>query len=116
MRSVLRPLRFLVACCFSVLLLLSSVAPSLAAPMKNEPNPSANAAAKEYEQAGRDSLEMGHPGPTLKEAQEKTSGGGLNEVQGTAGLDEMKRPSNSGGLPTVEKQIKKALEKVEGVD
>lgn len=113
MKSVLHPFRFLAMLCFCLLMLVSYVAPSFAVPMSNEPNSSANKAAKEYEQAGRDSLEVGHPGPTLKEAQEKTSGGGLNEVQGTAGMEEMNRPSNSGGVPTVEKRIKNALEGVQ---
>ena len=115
MKFVLSPFRFLIACCLCVLMLVSYVAPSFAVPMSNEPNPSANKAAKEYEQAARDSLETNGSGPSLKEAQEKTSGGGLNEVQGKAGMNEMNRPSNSGGIPTVEKQIKKALEKAESV-
>lgn len=111
--KMLRPLRFLFAVCISMLLVVSYVAPSFAAPMKNEPNASANKAAKEYEQVSREPLEAGHPGPNLEESQEKTQGAGLNEVQGTAGAEEMKRPSNSGGAPTVEKQIKNALEKAQ---
>lgn len=108
----LRPLRALFTLCLTVLMVLSFVAPTLAAPMRNEPNPAANAAAKKYEQAAREALEGG-PGPSMKESQKLTNNGGLNEVQGTAAVEDMKRPSNSGGVPTVEKEIKNALEKVQ---
>lgn len=113
--TALRPLRSLFAICICALLFFTAM-PSfagIAAPMKNEPNPSANKAAKEYEQAGREALERSGPGPTLKESQEMTREGGLNEVQGKAGLEEMKRPSNAGGVPTVEKDIKNVLEKAQ---
>ena len=101
------------ALCVCALLLLSSAAPLFAAPMRNEPNPEANVAAKKYEEASREPLEAGHPGPTMKEAQEKTKRGGLNEVQGTAAAEDMKNPANAGGVPTVEKAIKNALEGVQ---
>jgi hypothetical protein len=114
MKSFLRSIRtFLTVCLFSILL-FSYTLPSFAAPMRNEPNPNANAAAKKYEQVSREPLEAGHPGPTLEEAQEKAGGGGVNEIQGKVGIENMKRPSNSGGLPTVEENIKEALEAVEG--
>lgn len=112
MKAILRPLRFFFAVCISVLL-FSSILPTFsasAAPMKNEPNANANAAAKKYEQVSREPLEAGHPGPSLKESQEKTQGGGVNEVQGKTAIENMKRPSNSGGAPTVEEKIKDALE------
>ncbi|HEY9909308.1 MAG TPA: hypothetical protein V6D18_17095 [Thermosynechococcaceae cyanobacterium] len=119
MKFVLRPLRFLLTFCFCALLWVAYTAPSFAVPATGEPNPSANRAAKAYERVSREPLEAGKPGPNLKEAQAKTSDGGLNEVQGKAGLEEMNRPSNSGGSPTVEKRIEKALEgaqgKVEGI-
>lgn len=110
--TALRPLRHLLTVCFCAILLFSYVAPAFAAPMKNEPNPTANQAAKEYEQESRDAIATDGP-PSMKETQKKTRGGGLNEVQGKAGLDEMKRPSNSGGTPSVEKDIKNVLEKVQ---
>ena len=110
--TALRPLRYLLALCVCAVLLFSSVAPSFAAAMKNEPNASANQAAKEYEQESRDAIATDHP-PTMSETQKKTRGGGLNEVQGTAGAKEMKRPSNAEGTPSVEKDIKNVLEKVQ---
>lgn len=111
--NILRPMRFLLAVCISALLILSYAVPTLAAPMRNEPNPEANQAAKKYEDVSRKALETDHPGPTMKESEELTNKGGINEVQGTAGAEDMKRPSNSGGVPTVEKDIKNVLEKVQ---
>ncbi|MBW4472029.1 MAG: low temperature-induced protein [Stenomitos rutilans HA7619-LM2] len=110
--TVLRPLRYLVTICLCAVLLFSYVTPAFAAPMRNEPNAAANKAAKEFEQESRDAIATDHP-PSLGETQQKTKGGGLNEVQGKAGLNEMKRPSNSGGAPSVEKDIKNVLEKVQ---
>ncbi|XHX79339.1 MAG: hypothetical protein RBJ76_05250 [Stenomitos frigidus ULC029] len=110
--AVLRPLRYLVTLCLCAVLLFSSVAPAFAASAKNEPNPSANKAAKEYEQESRNAIATDHP-PNLSETQAKTKGGGINEVQGKAGLNEMNRPSNSGGIPSVEKDVKNVLEKVQ---
>ncbi|MBW4579680.1 MAG: hypothetical protein KME42_08935 [Tildeniella nuda ZEHNDER 1965/U140] len=110
--AVLRPLRYLVTICLCAVLLFSYVTPAFAAPIKNEPNAVANQAAKEYEQESRDAIATDHP-PNLNETQKKTRGGGLNEVQGKAGLKEMKRPSNSEGTPSVERGIKGALEKVQ---
>lgn len=110
--TVLRPLRYLVTLCLCVVLLFSYVAPAFAVPAKNEPNAAANKAAKAYEQESRDAIATDHP-PSMSETQEKTKDGGINEVQGKAGLNEMKRPSNSAGAPTVEKDVKNVLEKVQ---
>lgn len=44
---------------------------------------------------------------------QRQSNRGLNEVQGAADLDKMKRPSNSQGT-TVEKTAQKALENIQG--
>jgi hypothetical protein len=110
--TVLRPLRYLVTLCLCAVLMFSYVAPALAVPAKNEPNAAANQAAKEYEQESRDAIATDHP-PTLSETQKKTRDGGINEVQGKAGLNEMKRPSNTAGLPSVEKDVKNVLEKVQ---
>ncbi|PSB23598.1 hypothetical protein [Stenomitos frigidus] len=110
--TALRPLRYFLTLCLCAVLLFSYVTPVFAAPIKNEPNAAANQAAKEYEQESRNAIATDHP-PNLSETQAKTRGGGLNEVQGKAGLKEMKRPSNSGSIPSVEKDIKNVLEKVQ---
>ncbi|HLP88196.1 MAG TPA: hypothetical protein VK184_06335 [Nostocaceae cyanobacterium] len=53
------------------------------------------------------------PPLTLREAQEKTRGG-LNEVQGTADIEKMKRPENSQTATSVEQEVKGFLEKMTG--
>ncbi|MBF2065641.1 MAG: hypothetical protein IGS39_14650 [Calothrix sp. C42_A2020_038] len=50
---------------------------------------------------------------TLEETQAKTEKG-LNEVQGDADKDKMKRPENSGSATTVQDQVKNILDKVAG--
>ena len=110
--TALRPLRYLVMLCLCAVMLFSSVAPAFAVPARNEPNPEANQAAKEYEQESRAAIATAHP-PNLEETQAKTKGGGINEVQGKAGLDEMKRPANASGTPSVEKDVKNIIEKVQ---
>ncbi|MBD2292945.1 hypothetical protein H6G06_05475 [Anabaena sphaerica FACHB-251] len=49
----------------------------------------------------------------LKESQEKTKRG-LNEVQGDADIDKMKRPENSRSATSVEQEVEGFLEKVTG--
>lgn len=56
-------------------------------------------------------IQSGEPTPQRKETQEKSSGGGLNGVQGTADAEKMNNPANSGG-ETVEKDLGDALNKV----
>ncbi len=110
--SALRPLRFLLAVCVSALLLFSYAYPAFAKTSSPSDGESIDLA-KKMEQRGRDILEAGKV-PGLKEEQEKTANGGLNVVQGTTGIEDMKRPSNTGDVNVPEEQIQKALEKVEG--
>ncbi|HLO85413.1 MAG TPA: hypothetical protein VK203_10470 [Nostocaceae cyanobacterium] len=49
----------------------------------------------------------------LRETQEKTKGG-LNEVQGTADFEKMKRPENSQSATSVEQEVRGFLEKITG--
>jgi hypothetical protein len=49
----------------------------------------------------------------LRETQEKTRGG-LNEVQGTADIEKMKRPENSQTATSVEQEVQGFLEKITG--
>jgi hypothetical protein len=51
--------------------------------------------------------------PNLQETQERTNKG-LNEVQGDADVDKMKRPENSGSAVSVKDEVKNVLEKVTG--
>lgn len=112
MKSILRnlrPLRVLVSLCVCAVLLLAAIpaSPAFAASKIEQP---ANRVAEDYDLRSREALKDGGvsaPMPELQQQQE----GGLNEVQGKAGKDELKRPSNSKGT-TIEKQIEKALDGV----
>jgi hypothetical protein len=112
--SALRPLRFLVAVCVCALLVFSYVAPGYAAgyganaPRRGEAESAQ--AMKKMEDKGREILEAGEP--TSLERVQSESNRGLNEVQGAAGAEDMKRPSNSQGS-TVEQRIQNALEKAQ---
>ncbi len=53
-------------------------------------------------------IQSGEPSPQNKEAKQKTSGGGLNAIQGTADAEKMNRPENSEGK-TVEEELGEAL-------
>ncbi|MBW4602300.1 MAG: hypothetical protein KME29_22720 [Calothrix sp. FI2-JRJ7] len=52
--------------------------------------------------------------PNTEQTQERTNNGGLNEVQGTADIDQMKRPENSTEAVSVEDEINNLLGKVTG--
>ncbi|WP_058998497.1 hypothetical protein [Leptolyngbya sp. NIES-2104] len=115
MKSLLSALRYVLTICLCAVLLFASVAPSALAqavvkdkPMANEPSSSTTKAAKEYEGAARETIDKGGL-QSLEEVRDRTKGGGLNEVQGTAGFDEMKRPSNTGAT-SIEEQIEKGLQ------
>lgn len=53
--------------------------------------------------------------PSLEQVQ-KEANKGLNEVQGSADMDKMNRPSNSRKAVSIEERIKTGLEKAEGKD
>jgi hypothetical protein len=108
--SALRPLRFLFAICVCALLVFSYVAPGYAANAPRRGEAESAQAMKKMENKGREILEAGEP--TSLERVQSESNRGLNEVQGAAGAEDMKRPSNSQGT-TVEQQIKNALEKAQ---
>lgn len=105
--SMRRMRQVLVAVCAFVLLVFSAIAPVQAA--TNAPRTGEAESAKvmkKMENKGREILEAG--GPTSLERVQRESRG-LNEVQGAAGAEDMKRPSNSQGT-SVEQRIERALE------
>ncbi len=115
MKSLLSGLRYVITFCLCAVLLFSTFVSSASAqavvkdkPMANEPSSSTTRAAKEYEGTARETIDKGGL-QSLEEVRDRTKGGGLNEVQGTAGFDEMKRPSNTSAT-SIEEQIEKGLE------
>ncbi|MER3434340.1 MAG: hypothetical protein C4288_13160 [Leptolyngbya sp. ERB_1_1] len=115
MKSLLSGLRYVLTICLCAVLLFSSLAPSASAqavvkdkPITNDPSKSATRAAKEYEGAAKETIDKGGL-QSLEEVRDRSAGGALNEVQGTAGFNEMKRPSNTSAT-SIEEQIEKGLE------
>ncbi len=117
MKSILSTVRSILTTCLCAILMFSLAMPTQMAsalptkdqPMKNE----ASDTAKKYERTAKDAIDQGGP-QGLKEIRNRSKDGALNAVQGTAGIENMKRPSNSQGTGSIEETLKKSLEKAEG--
>lgn len=111
--SAFRPLRMLVIVFACALIVLSNALPAFAMG-RNKSKPSdGTIQLDKIEQRAED---MAQSDPlSLKETQSRTQGG-LNEVQGSADKNKMKRPSNSQDATTIGDQLEGALEKVIGKD
>ncbi len=116
-----RSLRLFVAACVCVLMLVSNATPAYSFP---NPFASDKAAQSSDPTKGEDKLQGIEEGAQKtatreqdllsgKEVIKKSEEGGLNEVQGAADLDKMKRPSNSQG-ESIEGILKEKLEKATG--
>ena len=115
MRSIstlLRPFRFLIAFCFCALLLFSYALPAYSANTNSSDVRSGEANLLDIERKSQEAV-LSDPYDMDKQVKE-TKSGGLNEVQGTADIDKMKRPENTKNVESVEDIIGKTLEKVEG--
>ncbi|MBD2448005.1 hypothetical protein H6G76_12680 [Nostoc sp. FACHB-152] len=109
--SLLRPVRFLVVAFTCALLLISNAFPAFAIE-SYQSNPTEATTQLLETQKKTDEIGRSAP-PGLKKVQEE-SNKGLNEVQGDADIDKMKRPENSQNATTVEEEIQNVLEKVTG--
>lgn len=113
--SALRPVRFLIAACVCAILVFSYAFPALS----DTPQPTGN---KTAPQAGESQLldiekqaqEAVLKDPYSREETQAKANTGLNEIQGAADLDKMKRPENSQGATSVEDKSKKFLEGMTG--
>ncbi|MGA9379366.1 MAG: low temperature-induced protein [Phormidium sp.] len=109
---LLRRVRFLVAACVCVLLVMSYTLPAYSAtskPTEGEAN------LLEIERKSQESVSGKDPEDFGLHKQVKETNPGLNEIQGTADADKMKRPDNtSSNTKSVEQIIGKTLEKVTG--
>ncbi|WP_421657611.1 hypothetical protein [Leptothermofonsia sp. ETS-13] len=106
--AVLNSLRFLVIIFTCTLLIFTSTAPAFAA--SNDSTTQEGKAAKIYTKRAQDTLQ--NAPQSMEEVQART-GGGLNEVQGKAGKENMKRPSNSQGATTAQEVIERVMDKVQ---
>ncbi|WNZ47551.1 hypothetical protein Q2T42_06875 [Leptolyngbya boryana CZ1] len=111
MKSLLSGLRFFFTVCLCAMMMFVSVVSSASAqavvkdkPMTNE----ASEVAKEYERTAKDTIDKGGL-QSLEEVRDRSKGGAINEVQGTAGFYNMKRPSNT-DAKSIEQQIEEGLD------
>ncbi|MBE9006884.1 hypothetical protein IQ259_17885 [Fortiea sp. LEGE XX443] len=109
--SLLRPLRFLIIAFTCALLLISNAFPAFAIEASKSKPTDATTQLLET-QRKTDELARSAP-PGLNKVQEE-SNKGLNEVQGDADIDKMKRPENSQNATSVEEEVQNLLEKVTG--
>lgn len=112
MKSILSTLRFVLVTCLCAVLLFSSISTANAAPNPNQPiKGEAAEPAKTYERTAKDAIDRGGL-RSIEEITERAQNGAPNEIQGTAGLEGMKRPSNTGST-SIEEKIKGSLEKAQ---
>lgn len=109
--SILRPVRFVILAFACTLLFLNHALPAFAI-SSYQSHPTEGPTQLLETQRKTDEVAKSEP-PKLEEVQEK-SNKGLNEVQGDADIDQMKRPSNSQSATSVEENVQNFLEKVTG--
>jgi hypothetical protein len=94
--SALRPIRFLVSICVCTLLVFSNALPAFSDPV----NPTASRSAPQQGEAQlrgieREAQEAVIEKPYSREKTQAKANEGLNEIQGTANIENMKRPENA---------------------
>ncbi len=109
--STLRPVRFLVVAFTCALVFLSNAVPAFAI-SSYQSSPTEGPTQLLETQKKTDEAAKSEP-PGLRKVQEE-SNKGLNEVQGDADIDQMKRPENSQSATSVEEEVKNFLGKVTG--
>lgn len=109
--STFRPIKSLIIAFICAVLLLTSTASAFA--IESYQSDPTEATTQLLETQRQTDEVAKSPPPTLKEVQKK-SNEGLNEVQGAADIDKMKRPENSQNATSVEDEVKNFLEKVTG--
>jgi hypothetical protein len=105
-----RPLRFLVTIVACVVLFLVATGPAFAMQGTQSKPSEGEAQLKGIYKESEDVLR--NPPLSLDRIQSKANEGHINDVQGAADIEKMKRPSNSQQATSVEENIEKALEKV----
>lgn len=109
--SMWLPVRFVIVAFTCALLIFSNAFPA-AAIGSQKSNPKDEVTQLTGIQKETDQIST-QPPPGLQETQEKANEG-LNEVQGAADIEKMKRPENSQQATSVEDEVKNLLEKVTG--
>lgn len=105
----LRPVRLVFAICVCALLFFSSAFPALARTDSPKRGGESNLLGIE-EKAG----ELAREGPLSAERTKNEANQGLNEIQGSADINQMSRPENTGNPSSPESSVQQKLEKLTG--
>lgn len=111
--ALLRPVRFLLSLCVCAVLLMSYATPAYSASTNTSSPTEGEANLLGIEKKSQEAV-LSKPFDLKKQTEETNPG--LNEVQGTADIDKMKRPGNTKGVQSVEEIIGNSLEKVKSDD
>lgn len=116
--SALRPVRFLVAACISVFLVFSYAFPAYSQSENISPQPTSNPTAAHQGESQlrgieREAQEAVLKDPYSREETQYKANEGLNEIQGAADIDKMKRPDNA-QASSIEDKSKDFLEALTG--
>jgi len=112
----MRIIRFLFAMTICTLLVFSSMFPAIAAGRSTPTKPESGEATLNRVQERSEDVVKAEP-RSMKEVQEDSSGRKLNEVQGEANLDKMKRSENtSEQTESFRDRIEGAIENITGSD
>jgi hypothetical protein len=111
--SLLRPVRSLIVLATCSLLLFSNVFPAFAIESYQSNVKEGETQLLETQRLTDEVSRMAPGEPNLKQTQERANKG-LNEVQGDADINKMKRPSNSQDAVSVEDEFNGFLKKVTG--
>lgn len=112
--SALRPMRFLVAVCISALVLFSQALPAFSDPVNPTGSPTAPQQGQEQLLSiEKEAQEAVIEKPYSREETQAKANAGLNEIQGTADIDKMKRPENANAI-SVEDKSKNFLDALVG--
>ncbi|MBD2439044.1 hypothetical protein [Nostoc sp. FACHB-110] len=109
--SLLRPVRFLIVAFTCALMLFTNAFPAFAIDSYQSKPTEATTQLLETQ---KKTDEISRSAPPGRAKVQEESNKGLNEVQGDADIDKMKRPGNSQSATSVEDEVQNFLEKVTG--
>lgn len=113
--SFLRPVRFLVAVCVCTLLVFSHAFPAYSAPVNtNAPKSAPQEGEAQLRGIEREAQEAAQDKPYSQGQTKAKANPGLNEIQGSANVENMNRPENSESASSVEDKAKNLLDKLTG--
>ncbi|HAZ43080.1 MAG TPA: low temperature-induced protein [Cyanobacteria bacterium UBA11371] len=114
--AVLRPVRFFFAACICALMFISYALPAYSANAMMSSPGSGEANLTGIERKSQEAVAGKNPSDFDIKKQEKETHPGLNEIQGAADYEKMKRPENTKGVTTPADQLENALEQITGRD